>query len=519
MAKIMKNKIKEWAWVYVALMLVSILSFSLMIFTLTVNDADGTWHGSIAYTGYSELDEGRWLQPYIDKARFWVSPDPISSIVALAIYAAAFILVMELLKIKDKRICAFSGMIFLVSTSVCATLSHRYMSLEFSLAFLFAVLAAWSMMRIEKPALSVIASAPFVTMYMALYQGFLGTTATVVLLYLILCLYRKEELKKIGSLILKCLAGFLVGGTAYYVLWKEELWRLGSEETSYGGADVFTIGGIFKNFFSTVSRPYTAYADYFLNRTLTTTMLPKWFHVALILLFFAASACVIIRIIKGDNIRGVIMAVFTLLVPFATMWFYVITYTVSYMSMHMTINLAASIAYMTAVTSIYMEEILKDKNDLYNKASAALIVLLLIVFYGNYSMVKYDQMAMYMGKNSVNELGSEVIAELLNEGLYDPDTNYCFIGSPTDNPLVFTNDVFEKSNFYAKYGDWGHVASDNRQGWTGFFLHMKGIYLKIADNEVIDAMNEDPRVEAMPVFPQKGSIQQMDNLVVIKISE
>ena len=78
MAEKIQIKIKEWAWVYVALMLVSILSFSLMIFTLTVNDADGTWHGSIAYTGYSELDEGRWLQPYIDKARFWVSPDPIS---------------------------------------------------------------------------------------------------------------------------------------------------------------------------------------------------------------------------------------------------------------------------------------------------------------------------------------------------------------------------------------------------------------------------------------------------------
>lgn len=519
MAERIQMKAKEWAWVYAVLMLVSILSFSLMIFTLTVNDADGTWHGSIAYTGYSELDEGRWLQPYIDKARFWVSPDPISSIVALGIYAAAFILVMELLDIKDKKICAASGAIFLVSTSVCATLSHRYMSLEFSLAFAFAVLAAWSMMRIEKPILSVIVSAPLVTMYMALYQGFLGTTGTVVLIYLICRLYSNEELKRIGFLILKCMAGFLVGGTAYYVLWKEELWRLGSEETSYGGADVFTVGGIFKNFFGTVSRPYTAYLDYFLNRTLTTTMLPIFFHLLLILLFFITSSVVVIRVFRKDKARGIIMAIFTLLTPFATMWFYVITYTVSYMSMHMTINLAASIAYMTCVASLYLNDIFKDKKNLYNKAAAALTILLLIVFYGNYSMVKYDQMAMYMGKTSVNELGSEIIAQLLDEGLYDADANYCFIGSPVDNPLVFTNDVYEKSNFYAKYGDWGHVASDNRQGWTGFFLHMKGIYLKIVDNEVIDAMNDDPRVEAMPVFPAKGSIQELDNMVVIKISE
>ena len=79
--------------------------------------------------------------------------------------------------------------------------------------------------------------------------------------------------------------------------------------------------------------------------------------------------------------------------------------------------------------------------------------------------------------------------------------------------------MFEKCNKYARYGDWGNVANDNRQGWSGFFLNMKGIYLKIADNEVIDAFEEDPRVAAMPVFPVKGSAALLDGYVVIKLAE
>ena len=515
----LKEKIKRWGWLFVTLMIISTMSYSLMIFTQTVNDTDGTWHGDIAYTGNSELIEGRWLQPYIDRARFWLSPDPMSSIISLAVFAAAFIMVIDLLDIKDKRISTVSGLIFMISTSVCSTLSFRYMSLEFACACIFAVAAVYCLVRIKKNIAAVLAASAFVTLYMGLYQAFLGTTAVTILFYLLYRLYREDDLKDIGILIGKCLTSYLIGGIAYYVIWHEELWRYDTEATSYGGANIFTVGGIFANLAHTLPIPYIKFADYFLNRGVSTTMLPRWIHLLLIAFFFVISAAAAFLILKKDKLRALIFMLFTLLIPFAAMWFYVITYTVSYMSMHMTISLALSIALMVCMISIYMEEVLKERPAVLKSMLCGLLIWASLVAYGNHSMVQYDQMAMYMGEMSVNEIGSEIIAELIADGLYNPDINYCIIGSPCNNPLFFKNDVFEKCNMYARYGDWGIVANDNRQGWSGFFLHMKGISLKIADNEIIEAFEEDPRVAAMPVFPVKGSVALLDQNVVIKLAE
>ena len=514
-----KGFVKKWGWLFAVLIIVSTISYSLIIFTQTVNDSDGTWHGDIAYTGNSELIEGRWLQPYIDRARFWLSPDPMSSLAALAIFAVGFILVMDLLEIRDRRISVVSGLIFMISTSVCSTLSFRYMSLEFACAFVFAVISVYSLVHIRNSILAVGISACFVTLYMGLYQAFLGSTATVMLFYLLYKLYSNEELKKLAILTGKCLISFFAGGIMYYIIWHEELWRYDTEATSYGGANVFTVGGIFTNLTGTIGKPYIKFADYFLNRTVSTTMLPIYVHLALMAAFAVASAAAVFFVFKTDRIRALIMAVLTLLIPFACMWFYVLTYTVSYMSMHMTISLAVCLALMVCMTFIYAEGIFRDRPGTANKTIWALTLIAALAAYGNHSMVQYDQMAMYMGEMSVYEIGSEVIAELIADGLYDPNITYCFIGSPSSNPLFFKNDVFEKCNSYARYGDWGNVANDNRQGWFGFFLHMKGIYLKIADNEVIDAFEEDPRVAAMPVFPVKGSAALLDDYVVIKLAE
>lgn len=514
-----KEKTYKWGWLFTVLMIVSTLSYSLMMFTQTVNDSDGTWHGDIAYTGNSELIEGRWLQPYIDRARFWLSPDPMSSIISLAIFAISFIMIMELLDISEKRICTVSGIIFMISTSVCSTLSFRYMSLEFACACFFAVTAAYILIRVKKTVVAVITSAVFITLYMGLYQAFLGTTAVTMLFYLLYRLSKNDDLKDICILTGKCLGSYLIGGAAYYAIWNEELLRHDTEATSYGGANIFTVGGIFTNLSHTLLIPYVKFADYFLNRHVSTTMLPVWVHMLIILLFFAISVATAVLIYKKDKLRAFIFLILTLLVPFASMWFYVITYTVSYMSMHMTISLALSLSLMICMIAVYLGEIFRDNTKMLKQALMGLIVLASIAAYGNHSMVQYDQMAMYMGEMSVNELGTEVIAELIADGLYNPNINYCFIGSPSDNPLFFKNDVFEKCNSYARYGDWGIVANDNRQGWSGFFLHMKGINLHIANNEIIDAFDDDPRVAAMPVFPVKGSVALLDDYVVIKLAE
>ena len=48
---------------------------------------------------------------------------------------------------------------------------------------------------------------------------------------------------------------------------------------------------------------------------------------------------------------------------------------------------------------------------------------------------------------------------------------------------------------------------------------MKGINLKIAYDSDIEEIKDDPAIAAMPVFPAKGSIALMHDMVVIRVGE
>ena len=129
-------KIKEYGTCYAVILIGALLSYSPFIFGQVYNDADGTWHGGISYAGGWELGEGRWLWPFFDKAKAYLSPDPLSSIFALAVFALGFMLVIDLIGMHDKAVIIVAGLAFLIGTPICGSLSYRYMSHIFSCAFL-----------------------------------------------------------------------------------------------------------------------------------------------------------------------------------------------------------------------------------------------------------------------------------------------------------------------------------------------------------------------------------------------
>ena len=135
-------------------------------------------------------------------------------------------------------------------------------------------------------------------------------------------------------------------------------------------------------------------------------------------------------------------------------------------------------------------------------------------------MTQYDQQAMYMGMKSLMEMSREISGALIKEDLFNPSLHYVFVGNPSDNPLYVKNLVFEKSNAYARVGDW--EADDTRtvvQSWQGLWTHEMGINMNVAYDDKVTEVLSDETVSAMPVFPEKGSISFVDDVVVVKVSD
>lgn len=531
------TKLKEWGWLFLIVFPVSVINYSLLIFGQVFNDSDGTWHGAVSYAGGWELGEGRWFWPFLDKAKGYLSPDPLASVTALFLFALGLILVLDLMKVKSRSAALLSGLVFMTATPICCSLSYRYMSHVFAIAFLLASLAAYIAFMDVNPWLAAALSAVCIAFSMGLYQADLGATALIMLIMLILMLYRGEEVKRVLIKGGQCLISILAGGLLYYLLWQAELIRHDTEASSYGGADSVSISGIFIHLPETLFRTVRKFISYFGNHEVKISLLPRWIYIILMLIFAGASVWGFIKLLNRNRAQGIVFLIFTVLIPLFPMCTYMLTYNVSYMSGQMTAPLALCLSLMICLIWIYTVEVSGDppqdngeeegvKNTGSSRASGLIrgvgivtALLCLLIMYGQHLMNQYDMYAMSMGRKSMETIADNVIDELITEGLYGPGVTYCFIGSPSDSPLYYKNLIFEECNNYARYGDWGHVPSDNSKGWQGFFTHVKGINLKIAYDSDIEEIKDDPAIAAMPVFPVKGSIAQMHDMVIIRIGE
>ena len=138
----MKTKITEWHRVFIADLAAACFAYSLLMINQLVNQYDGLWHGSISYAGHHEFTIGRWLWPYLDKLRFFLSPDPVTSIISIVLFILSFILLMDMLETPAGAMRYIASLLFTVSTSVLVSLSYRYMSPTFAAACFFAMLSA-----------------------------------------------------------------------------------------------------------------------------------------------------------------------------------------------------------------------------------------------------------------------------------------------------------------------------------------------------------------------------------------
>ena len=73
-------------------------------------------------------------------------------------------------------------------------------------------------------------------------------------------------------------------------------------------------------------------------------------------------------------------------------------------------------------------------------------------------------------------------------------------------PLV--NYEFEKEN-----------AATMRYSWNAVFRDLTPMQLELCSDEVYDELIRTEEIKRMPTFPEKGSMQEMDGVYVIKISE
>lgn len=142
----------------------------------------------------------------------------------------------------------------------------------------------------------------------------------------------------------------------------------------------------------------------------------------------------------------------------------------------------------------------------------------LFVIWGSVYQTTIDQEAIRQGSIAAKTISDSIISELQNEDLYSAEYKYAIIGNPIDNPLVYVNSIYSKSNAYAKLiGPYWRSGLDSKT-WVGIFRNLSGVNLVACTSKEYEEILVNSEINGMNVFPKEGSIKELNGIIVIKVS-
>ena len=486
-----------------------------MYFTLMsndlVNNIDGIWHPSNFIAGDWEISLGRGLQRYADRARFGLVTSAWNSIIVFLLIGISDCFIICKYRLNNTFFSFLFVFITIANPIVCESLTYSYMSVNFGLAFFFSVLSFFLMPkedsilreRIRLLALSILMFA----ISMAFYQAYMCVYA-VLSIFMLIVLAQENGLKNLKKTAVNILIVGLFGGLLYWAITKLLLLRAGIELASYKGANGVSALSIVINLPNGFVRAIKETTNYIYNNRMSTGGLE---FSKLVTIFLLVVLCIIVVVsaidtFKKNKISGILQLVLLSIVPVAAS-------SVCLVAVGNGITGLMAMGILVAVLLFY----LLAQNRKWTRI--IMNVTLIVLAWYLVSSVQNDQIALKEGINATKTIAEKSVSDVYLNYSSDDFTTVAFVGRAAENPLFYKSLTYETANGYAQFGRWSTDARNNRVAWIGIMEMLCGTELPFCGVGEYEQIIRGDEIKDMPVYPQKGYIRVIDDILVIKISD
>mgnify|MGYP000304611525 FL=1 len=512
------------------------LGFAVMVYLPLIslkltNTVDGLWTTAEYMAGAWELSNGRWFWLVTSFLRFSLQLEPINAVVCLVLVSLGVTKLHMTFKtvheVGTSCLDWLAGLCYLANTVIGCYLSFAHQSVEFGLAFYLSVLAAVCVIRSRSIAAGVAQGAFLLALSLGLYQTDLACFCMVLLAWFLVLLFRGEEGIKLRYYIAKCLGSAVCGAALYWGILQIILKISGVAMTNYQGGASTSPLNMLKSLPQSIVKCYAQFWDYFFGDTVRHNVLQS-FGVLYALAFLVVGAALVHRlavVLRRKDAETAFYAVAAVLVmPLASVIFLLAASQASfYIPMSGGLALFLPVCFWLLDSSREGETACDAFRKCWNKAEKALILLTAAaVVYGSVFMSAIDQQAMYEGRKATKQIADLVAGELVAEGYYDLPEKLpaMLVGRPSASPLFRTHVVYWDANDYAQVGLFKkESAATMRYSWNAVFLDLTPVQLELCSDDMYDGLIRTEEIRQMPVFPENGSMQVMNGVYVIKISE
>ena len=536
MAVRIKTDIRRWLqeldkkYFLVMLGFAIVVYFPLISLKLT-NTVDGLWTTAEYMAGAWELSNGRWFWLVTSFLRFSLQLEPINAAVCLVLVSLGVTkLHMTFKTVREGRTSCLdwlAGLCYVSNVVVGCYLSFHFIAPEYGFSFFFAMLATEHVIRGKSAVSSIVPAAVLLALSLGLYQTNLACFCLVLLAYFLLLLFRNGEKQKIREHICKSLASAVCGAALYWGILQIILKISGVAMANYqGGASISPLN-MLKSLPQSIVKCYAQFWDYFFGDTVRHTVLQS-FGVLYALAFLVVGAALVRRlavVLRRKDAETAFYAVAAVLVmPLASVIFLLAASQATFY-----IPMAGGTALLFPVCFWLLDSAqpasnteTSGKNKAGKVEKAALLLAAAGILYGSVFMSAIDQQAMYEGRKATKQIADLVAGELVAEGYYDLPEKLpvMLVGRPSASPLFRTHVIYWDANDYAQVGLFKKEnAATMRYSWNAVFRDLTPMQLELCSDEVYDELIRTEEIKRMPTFPEKGSMQEMDGVYVIKISE
>ncbi len=463
----------------------------------------------LPHTIETKLASGRIFAPVVQWLRGSISAPWWVGILSLFFLSIALFLIIRMFDIrKDWMICLTSG-VLTVNLSYAALIATYIHDLDSdSLAVALSVLAVYLWRTQSRGWLYGIIP---VALSLGLYQSFISVTITLIIILSILDLMNNRSFKEVFPAGLRSVMMLLCGGVLYFCLQKIAV-------SLYSASLPTAYNAVTQVFELTPLRMVKLLAETWFASLyeiiVATSGLPL--RLGMVINGGVILICVAILIEKlfcrsmGVPEKILLMVLFLLLPVGAN-----VTRVLSNGWSHDLMHYALWLIYLLALV-LTRDAVHQASNTKHKVSQIVAVVLVAVTLLGNVQMANCIYTAKRFVQNANLSLFTRIVADIEDmEDYVIGETPICFVGEPeyAMSPLPKQYRRYYTTGAKSSFA----ISTKNRDHYQCYFDHVLMNPGVIADNEVVYAMNNDPQVLAMPLYPQDGSIAMVDGVVVVKL--
>lgn len=468
-------------------------------------------------------EQGRWLLNWMGRFMRSVFGGSYSlpffnGIFALLFLALSAGMVVSVFQVRNKLTAGLIGGLMTVFPAVVSMYFFMFLALYYAIGISFSVFAAWLAVKYPKNIIANIAAVVMIACSLGVYQAYFPDTVCILLIVVILKaafggVKEKKEWKEFFLMIARFLVVMAAGVAVYFLINKAVLAVTHIQLTSYQGGD--TMGKItIAQLISALKSCYTSFFDMGFsdvmgisyNRTVRRLIKVVW-------ILFAAGIGAYLVLKKKEYLNKVIVLCGILVFPVAMFLIYVMApnsycYTL----------MAYSVVFFFVFFLLWLDACFRNLKlhapvkSITNWVSALLTAALVIVFVwyanGNYMALEYTK---YHDFSYVQTL----VTKIRSVEDYSQDKPVIVVGTQindsTNGMGSLIGDTFTvggKADTNLGYNSLLYLMSD----YLGFSPYY-GTY------EEIQNWMQREVVREMPSYPADGSIQVIDDTIIVKLSD